>query len=229
MRLHEIDKATFHRKLQSEWFSDLVSRINKFNAEHKDAGWKATLRDNQKPMEIELKRFKSGVNVTTLHTAEIHFIRDVIQPLSFDDSYELYIHQLDRQPVSQTDHPSVTWGLLQPELKEAKLTKDEFHKRLVDPRRAAVEKKLQEFDDIVRNRLKWRIDWSEWELDNNVIQVVAYKPRTLPYPTATAEDVRQILWTLILQPRWDEKNNIDITIDEETEDDITWEFYLIPE
>ena len=230
MRLHEIDKSTFHRKLQSEWFSDLVSRINKFNVVYEKTGWKATLRDNQNPMEIELKRFKSNtVNTITLHTAEIYFIREVIQPLSFDKDFDVYVHQLDRQPVSQTDHPSVTWGLLQPELKEAKLTKDEFHKRLVDPRRAALDKKLQEFDDIVRNKLKWRIDWSEWELDNNVITVTAYKPRTLPYPTATAEDVRHILWTLILQPRWDEKNNIDITIDEETADEITWEFYLTPE
>ncbi len=227
MRLYEISKGTFQRKLQSEWFSQLVDGINKFNAEHKDAGWKVTLRDNQKPMEIELKRFKSDVNVTTLHTAEIHFIRDVIQPLPFDES-ELYIHQLDRRPVSQTDHPSVTWGLLPPELNEAKLTKDEFHKRLVDPRRAALEDKLKEFDDIVRNKLQWRVGWSVWELDDNVITVTAYRPRTLPYPTATAEDVRRILWTLILQPRWDEVNNIEITIDEETEDDITWEFYLLP-
>lgn len=109
------------------------------------------------------------------------------------------------------------------------ISKDEFHKRLADPRRAAVEEKLKEFDDIIRNTLKWRLTWSEWELDNNVITVTAYKPRTLPYPTATAEDVRRVLWTLILQPRWDEKHDIDITIDEETEDEITWEFYLIPD
>ena len=230
MRLHEISKGTFQRKLQSEWFSELVERINKFNAEYEKTGWKATLRDNQNPMEVELKRLVSNtVNTITLHTASIYFTREVIQPLPFDKSYEHYVHLLDRQPVSQTEYPSATWAIHQPDIKEAKLSKDEFHKRLIDPRRAAVEKKLQEFDDIVRNRLKWRIDWSEWELDNNVIVVTAYKPRTLPYPTATAEDVRQILWTLILQPRWDEKNNIDITIDEETEDDITWEFYLTPE
>lgn len=227
MRLHEISKGTFQRKLQSEWFSELVERINKFNEDQKKTGWKATLRDDQNPMEIELKRFKPGVNVTTLHAAEIEFIKTVFQPLGFEEGREF--HQLDRLPVSQHRQPYVIFGVFQPELNEAKLTKDEFHKRLIDPRRAAVEKKLQEFDDIVRNRLKWRIDWSEWELDDNVIVVTAYKPRTLPYPTATAEDVRQILWTLILQPRWDEKNNIDITIDEETEDDITWEFYLIPE
>ena len=110
----------------------------------------------------------------------------------------------------------------------AEISKEEFHKRLVDPRRAAVEKKLKEFDDIVRNSLKWRVDWSEWSLDPDVITVTAYKLRTLPYPTATTEDVRHVLWTLILQPRWDEANQVDINFEEESEDEITWEFYLEP-
>lgn len=227
MRLHEIDKATFQKKLQYEWLEELLIRVRNFNEFYGKTQWEAKVFTDENPIRIQLKRDGSGtVNTMTLHTAEIWFAQMVLGPLAAD--YPVNFKEIDKQPRSQTESPSITYTA-KPRVSEAKLTKDEFHKRLVDPRRAAVEKKLQEFDDIVRNRLKWRIDWSEWELDNNVIIVTAYKPRTLPYPTATAEDVRQILWTLILQPRWDEKNNIDITIDEETEDDITWEFYLTPE
>jgi hypothetical protein len=227
MRLHEISKGTFQRKLQSEWFSELVERINKFNAEYEKTGWKATLRDNQNPMEVELKRLVSNtVNTITLHTASIYFTREVIQPLPFDKSYEHYVHLLDRQPVSQTEYPSATWAIHQPDIKEAKLSKDEFVQRLQDPRKAALEEKLKEWDDILRNRLGWRLDWSTWDIDPNVVTVTAYKPRTLPYPTTTVEDVRSNLWSFLLQGRWDEKNDIQITFEEEDETSVTWEFEL---
>ena len=224
MRLHEISKGTFQRKLQSEWFSELVERINKFNEDQKNTGWKVTLRDDQNPMEIELKRFKPGVKVTTLHTAEIEFIKTVLQPLGFEAGREFY--ELDRLPVSQHRQPYVIYGVLQPKLNEAKLSKDEFVQRLQDPRKAALEDKLKEWDDILRNRLGWRLDWSTWDLDPNVVTVTAYKPRTLPYPTTTVEDVRSNLWSFLLQDRWDEKNDIQITFEDEDETSVTWEFEL---
>ena len=68
----------------------------------------------------------------------------------------------------------------------SEISKDEFKQRLVDPQRANVEKKLKEFDDILRNRLGWRVDWGVWEDLRNVIEVTAYRARTLPVSTATA-------------------------------------------
>ena len=79
------------------------------------------------------------------------------------------------------------------------ITKDEFVAKLKDPRRANVEKKLKEFDDILRNRLKWRLDWADLEGDSEIIVVTAYRARTLPVSTASVEDVRQILWSFLIQ------------------------------
>lgn len=106
------------------------------------------------------------------------------------------------------------------------ITKDEFHQKLKDPRKAEVDRKLKEWDDILRNRFKWRVDWAEWELDSNVITVTAYRARTLPVSTATTEDIRQTLWTFFIQDKWEERNDITITIEDEDEDSITWDFTL---
>ena len=107
------------------------------------------------------------------------------------------------------------------------ITKDEFHNRLKDPRKAEVERKLKEWDDILRNRFKWRVDWeSEWCPIRNMITVTAYRARTLPVSTATAEDIRQTLWTFFIQNRWEDQKDVAIAFEDEDEDSITWEFYL---
>ena len=112
---------------------------------------------------------------------------------------------------------------------EAKLSKDEFKQRLVDPQRANVEKKLKEFDDILRNKLKWRLDWEIPTHDNNVYVVTAYRARTLPVSTASVEDVRQILWSFLIQSNWEEQNDVTITFEDEDKDSVVWEFELLDE
>ena len=57
--------------------------------------------------------------------------------------------------------------------------------------------------------------------------VTAYRPKTIPYASHTVEDIRNYLWTFLLQDRWDEKNDIEITLEHESKDAVTWEFYLV--
>lgn len=224
MRLHEIDKATFQKKLQYEWLEELLIRVRNFNEHYGKAQWEAKVFTDENPIRIQLKRDGSGtVNTMTLHTAEIWFAQMVLGPLAVD--YPVDFKEIDKQPRSQTESPSITYTA-KPRVSEAKLSKDEFVQRLQDPRKAALEDKLKEWDDILRNRLGWRLDWSTWDIDPNVVTVTAYKPRTLPYPTTTVEDVRSNLWSFLLQDRWDEKNDIQITFEDEDETSVTWEFEL---
>ena len=108
----------------------------------------------------------------------------------------------------------------------AEITKDEFHQRLVDPRKAEVERKLREWDDILRNRFKWRAEWGDWCPVRDMIEVTAYRARTLPVSTDSVEDIRQTVWTFFIQNNWDRDNDVEILHEHEDEDSIVYEFYL---
>jgi len=220
MRLSEIDKATFHRKLADPAAQELIDRGKnlanqfgyrvKFHGEDKES---AMVEFSPSPFEDD------GMAYDEANPVSVFRYRIENSDYWVWDTWEGEVWE------------GLGWNayvIRKDGVNEAKLSKDQFVKRLQDPRRGALEKKLQEWDDVLRNRLKWRLDWSEWELDNNVITVTAYRPRTLPVPTGTVEDIRQNLWSFLLQDRWDEKNDIEITFEEEDEDSVTWEFYLRP-